>query len=430
MWRTRKTIHQRRDDSLGQIVVIGANDIGYHLAEALGSEDQNTYLIDEKEEFFPEITEEIDVLTIPGNPIAKKTLKDAGLGKASRLITVTNSDRLNLLLLFLGHDLGIQEGYAVIKDQDYYQSFWPIVNRLGSNLHLINLWQIVIQKIEQRFKLETQIIYTDPSKNTKLLSVRFLAGHPQIGKPVSQLKLGKRSNLLTLIKKREALTEFTQAKLAKGDQILLRSEIADQKKTMHQLIPFSLFPKIMVGGDGLIQSLHQHWPNFTAKLVCIEKKPAKCEKILSLLDHGLLLRGDALDISLLQEAGIDQATIFIAASENDEINLLSSLLANSFGVRDVLTVLRKRQHTGMLERLKLPGIVSIPQLVVEHLLTRLINRYKQNRLETKIKLESGELSPGIHLVFRGSSLLPLDKSRLRSDEEVLTIQLNFNGKRI
>lgn len=429
MRRVQKTNNRRRDDSLGQIVVIGANDIGYHLAAALGNKDQNTFLIDEKENLFPQIDEEIDVLTIPGDPIVSNTLKNAGVGEETRLITVTNSDKLNLLLLFLAQNFGVKEGYALIRDQEYYHSFWPIVNRLGSNLRLINLWQLVMQTIEKRYHLETQVIYTDNQRNNLLFSIRFLAGHPQIGKPVSQLKSGKGCRILKLIKNGDSLSEFN-LKLAVGDIILVSSEIVGPKKNMSKLIPFSLWPKIMIGGDGLIQSFYQQWPNFTTKLVCIEKNYSRCEKILTLIGNGLLLRGDALDISLLKEAGIDETAIFIAASETDEVNLLASLLATSFGVKDVFTILKRRQHTGLLERLQLNGIISLPQLAVEHLLAWLIPRYNKNLLQTKIKIETEQLSPGIHLIFRGDSLIPLEQSKLRAGEELLTIQMSFAGKRI
>ncbi len=429
MRRVIKSVHNRHsrsDSSSNQIVIVGANDIGVHLAHVLGQEGQNTFLIDEGEDFLQNLDEEVDVLAIAGNPISLHTLRDAGISEQSRLIAVTASDKLNLLLLFLGQNLGIKEGYSLIHDQEYFHSFYPVISRLGVNLHLINLWETVIQKIERKFNLETQTIYSDG--NAMLMAIRFFAGHPSIGKRISQLKLGSRSKVLQMIKDGKYINDFARLLIDSGDIILVRFDPSEKERAMERLVTFDSLPKVMIGGAGLIQVVKNHWPNFSKKLVCIEKDYAKCQKMLKVLESGLILHGDGLDISLLNEAGIGEAGMFIAASENDEINLLSSLLARSYGVDDVLTILRRRQHTGMLERLELNGIISIPQVVVDYLISRIIPEKHTSSVNFHVLIERGVLSEGIHFVYRGGLLILLEQTSLRDGEEVITVQLITTAK--
>ena len=355
-----------------QIVILGANDIGIHLAQTL-AEDSNIILIDENEKNLKELDDKIDVLTLVANPLSEKTLRDVKVGPTSRLISVTESDNLNLLLLFLGQRLGIKEGYAVIRNQDCYQSFFPQISE-NDNLHIINLWELVVQRIERNNHLQIKFLGGDDERERITFAIELLKGHPLISKNKNQVIKLKKGRIKEVIKRRKIRGDSKSSLLEIGDILIIEVDRSEQEKMMRQITKSRSSNKVMVGGEGLIHPLKTHWPNYFKGMVCVEKDLAKCQQMLEVLDHALILRGDGLDIPLLKEAGIDKAESFIAASGNDEVNLLSSLLARSFGVGEIVTILKKRQHTDMLERLKLDGIISVPQLVVEHLQARLKNK--------------------------------------------------------
>ncbi|MCK4259054.1 MAG: NAD-binding protein [Halanaerobiales bacterium] len=408
-----------------QIVIVGANDIGIHLAQALGREFQNVFLIDEREEFLRELDEEVDVLTITGNPIALETLKQVGIGEGTQLIAVTKSDAINVLLLLLGQKLGIKRGYALVNDLDYYESFFHEFSYFHGHLHLIHLWELVVQKIEQRSNLEVRILYTDDKYHSSLVAIRFMKGHPMIGNKLKQMKIGNRSRILHVIKKGEFSNLKDRITVEVEDILIIGLDYFEKERVMRRWCHFDGMKKVMVGGDGLNQALKSHWPGYFKGLTCVEKNVLKCQKLLRILEDALILRGDSLDVSLLKEAGIEEASIFLAASENDEVNLLSSLLAKNFGVPEVLTILRRRQHTGMLESLKLDNIISIPQLIVEHLKVRLIYHKSESVLaKLSVQPDKKELEEGLSLVYRAGVLTPLTQTRLREGEEILTLTIN------
>ncbi len=400
-----------------QIAIIGANDIGIHLAQALGRENQNVFLIDEKEEFLRELDEEVDVLTITGNPIALETLKGVGVGEGTQLIAVTQSDAINVLLLILGQKLGIKEGYALVNDLNYYESFFHDFHQLKGNLFLINLWELVVQKIEKNSNLEVRILYSDYQHHISLVAIRFLKDHPMIGKRLRQIKIGNRSRVLQVIKKGKFIDLKERRTVEVGDILIISLDHFEKERVMRCWSNYEGVKKIMVGGEGLAQVLKSHWPGFFKGLVCVEKDHQRCQEMLRILEDALVLKGDSLDVSLLKEAGIEEVSFFLAASGNDEVNLLSSLLAKNFGVKEVLTILRKRQHTGMLESLKLDKIISIPQLIVDHLIARLIPGERESVM-AKLTVKSGQdkLEEGLALVYRGGVLIPLSQTRLRVGE--------------
>lgn len=422
-WRT-KGVQNRSSLTRRQIIIVGANDIGIHLAETLGRENENVILIDEKEEFLQELNEEVDVMSLPGNPMALQTLKDAGVGRGTRLVTVTDSDSVNLLLLFLGENLGVQEGYALIQNHQCFESFSSLVS-LSNNLHLIHLWELVVQEVEQRGLLQLRILYSDAAQNAMLMAVQFQARHPYIGERIGKLRVGNRSKVVQVLRNGTFLNPDNSMKIEMSDLLIIYVDQLEHDRVMRRWFHLESLNKVLVGGDEFSQALVNHWPRFSKGLVCLERELAKCQQMLLFLEHALILRGDGLDISLLKEAGIQEADLFIAASENDEVNLLSSLLAKSFGVGNVLTILRKRQHTQMLERLKLDGIISIPQLVVENLKAKIVTT-KTSSAMAKIEVTIGyqEDTEGVHLVYRGGSFAPLlDNQHIRDREKVIHLKI-------
>lgn len=422
-WRD-KGVQNRSSLTRRQIIIVGANDIGIHLAETLGRENENVILIDEKEEFLQELNEEVDVLSLPGNPMAIQTLKDAGAGRGTWLVTVTESDSVNLLLLLLGENLGVEKGYALIQNHQCFESFSSLTS-LSNNLHLIHLWELVVQEVERRGLLQLRILYSDPAQNTMLIAVQFQARHPYVGERIGKLRVGNRSKVVQVIRNGVFLNLDNSMKIEVGDLLIIYVDQVEHDRVMRRWFHQESLSKVMVGGDEFSQVLVKHWPRFATDLVCVERDLTKCQQMLLFLEPALILRGDGLDISLLMEAGIQEADLFIAASENDEVNLLSSLLAKSFGVNDVLTILRKRQHTQLLERLKLDGIISIPQLVVEYVKAKVApTKISSTMAKLEVTLEFQEETDGIHLIYRGGALVPKeDHQSLRDREKVIHLKI-------
>lgn len=405
-----------------QITIIGANDIGIQLAETLGAESQNVVLIDERAEFLHELTEEVDVLSLSGNPLAQKTLKTAGVGAGTVLIAVTDFDEVNLLMLFLGQTFGIKEGYALVKDRECYKSFLPLTARLGGRLHLIDLWELVINEVEKKSGFRMRMLYCNQERETVLTALEYLSGHPLIGESINQLKWSGNSKVLQVVEKGKFRPVEPGMKILAGQPLLLSIDEREWAKLAYQLCPAENMRKIMLGGEGILKVMKEHWPHFLRGLVCVEKNFDKCQKILKIDKETLLLKGDGLDIPLLKDAGIEKAGMFIAASENDEVNLLASLLARSFGVKDILTVLHRRQHTGMLERLTLERIIAIPQLVNEYFQSILFDRQPIPSLaQLKVRIQKEKLPTGLNLVFRAGAFVPVTEETMRGLEEVIVI---------
>jgi trk system potassium uptake protein TrkA len=406
-----------------QMIIVGANDIGVHLAATLGGRGQNIILIDEKEELLQGLNEEVDVMTIVGNPLDRETLLMAGVGKGVRLIAVTDSDELNILLLFLGETLGILEGFALVRNREIYESFLPRMFRSGGRLHLIYLWELVVGEVERKSHLQIRHLYTPVGSSSFLTGVQFLSPHPLVGEGVNQLKLGIRSRVLQGFQHGRFFPIAAGMKIEAGMVLLCEMEESEQERGMRSWGSFDRQHKVVVGGTQCLQAFQRHWPSFFRDLVCIENNLTICQHLLNMSSRALVLRGDGLNITLLkEEARIEDAELFLAASEQDEVNLLSSLIAKSYQVKNVLTLLHRRQHSGMLERISLDGIIAIPQLIANHFHSRLwpnrTDLLPLSHLDVQINTDTPP--EGFTLVWRNGAFHPL-RDHLPQSGELITI---------
>lgn len=420
-----RSILRRATSSRGaerQWIIVGANDTGIHLAETLGRRGQNIVLIDEREELLEGLNEEVDVLTMVGNPLAREVLQAAGIGNGVRLIVVTDSDELNILILFLGESLGILEGFALVRKRDVYESFLPRVYRTGGRLHLIPLWEWIASEIERKVHLQMRHLYAPIGGNSFLSAVHFLPQHPLIGHDVGQFKLGVRSRILTGFRSGRFIPVENGTKIDPGVVLLFEFERTEQERGTRRWVDFDSQHKIVVGGVDILQAFQLHWPNFSRDLVCIEKNLATCQQLLKMNSRALVLRGDGLDIALLKdEARIDEAQFFVAATEHDEVNLLSSLVAKSYHVKHVVTLLHHRQHSGMLERISLDGIIAIPQLVADYFLTLLLsNRLEAPLYHLDVRISTEIPTEGFSLLWKNYTF-HLPKPHSPNDGEIITI---------
>lgn len=405
-----------------QIIIVGANDIGIHLAETLGGRGQNIVLIGETEERMEGLNEDVDVLTLVGNPLARETLQQAGVGKNVRLIAVTDSDELNILLLFLAESLGILEGYALVRNRAVYESFLPRMFRSEGRLHLLYLWELVVGEVERKLHLQIRHLYAPEGGSVLLGAVQFLPHHPMIGEEIHPLKFGIRSHILQQYRQGHFQPIEAGMKIEPDLALLIEMEMSEQESWMRQWGSFDRQHKVVIGGLQCLQAFQLHWPGFFRDLVCIEKNLTTCQHLLQMSSRALVLRGDELDIALLkEEARIEDAELFLAASDHDEVNLLSSLVAKSYQVKNVLTVLHRRQHSGMLERISLDGIIAIPQLIVQYFQHRLLSRRTDLPLaQLDVRISTENPPEGFSLLWRNGAFYPLI-DRLPKGGELITI---------
>ena len=121
-----------------RLIIIGAGEVGYHIASRLSREQHDVVVVDHSPQLIEQIQEELDVLAYEGHGAHPVTLEHAGISQADMLIAVTSSDEVNLVACLLARQYGVPKRIARINNPDFRDS--PLVDAgkfLGIDL-LIN----------------------------------------------------------------------------------------------------------------------------------------------------------------------------------------------------------------------------------------------------------------------------------------------------
>ncbi len=106
-----------------KVLVLGAGEVGFHLAKRLSEENQDVILIESDPERADFASQQLDVLTVVCNGASLPVLEKAGISDASMLLAVTSKDEVNLI--------GATDNYGWMSDPALLVlSFFMLVGRL------------------------------------------------------------------------------------------------------------------------------------------------------------------------------------------------------------------------------------------------------------------------------------------------------------
>ena len=154
-----------------------------------------------------------------------------------------------------------------------------------------------------------------------------------------------------------------QTVIIEGDEVLFAADINSVEAIMRELRPKEARTRrIMIAGGGNIgyRLAKQLESKYDIKI--IEYKPHRAEWLAENLDNTLVLQGSATDETLLDEEYIDEIDVFCALTNDDENNIMSSLLAKNLGAKRVITIVNRSSYVDLLEGNKIDIVVS-PHLI-------------------------------------------------------------------
>ena len=117
-----------------EVIIIGAGKVGYTLAKFLSKEEDNITIIDNNNEALHSIVEKLDIMGVKGNGTSLKVLHEAGISKADVVISVTNSDEVNMLCSLAAKKLGAKYTIARVRAPQYSEEILMLKDELGIDL--------------------------------------------------------------------------------------------------------------------------------------------------------------------------------------------------------------------------------------------------------------------------------------------------------
>ncbi|UCF93914.1 MAG: Trk system potassium transporter TrkA [Desulfobacterales bacterium] len=348
-----------------KVVIVGAGEVGFHIASHLALENKDVVVVDKNAEAIRRVTDLLDVQVVKGSGSSPVVLEEAGVKNADIILAVTNSDETNLVACLMAHILSPStKKLARIRDGDfdqYHETFREHAPHIDT---IINPEIEVVKTIDRMMSVPGAVevgefaegrikfvgIYLD--KNARLAGAR-LADLPAIA--------GKARPLIAaVVREEELIIPRGNDRLMPGDLVYF---ISEEDKLLDDLSAFDKHAQpvkraLIVGAGRIGFRLAKLLEERSIYIKIIEKNSDRCSLLAERLNKTVVLCGDGSDQGLLTEENIQEMDVVVTLTDDEETNILASLLATRLGARKTITKISKFSYFPLMAAIGIEQVVS------------------------------------------------------------------------
>ena len=365
-----------------KVVIVGAGEVGFHIASRLAIENRDVVVVDKDSKALRRVSDHIDVKTVHGSGSSPVALEEAGLTEADIILALTNSDEINLVACLVADILSPSiKKLARLRNtdfDDYLDSFSKISPRINT---IINPEIEMVKTIDQLISIPSAVEVNEfADGQVKFVGVKLDKNARVVGVHLSALsaRVGNQVPLIAAILRNEELI------IPRGDDRLLAGDDVYFITEEHRLLDsLAVFDKqfepvrrvIIVGGGltGLRLATLLDAKSVHTKI--IEKNPKQCKKLARHLNRTIVIHGDGSDQNLLKEENIQDMDIAVMLTNDEETNILASLLAKRMGAKKAITKVNRFSYLPLMAIVGIEKVVS-PRLSAINSILRHIRRGK------------------------------------------------------
>ncbi len=379
-----------------KVIICGAGQVGFNIARYLSSEGADITLIDQSEALVTKIADSLDVQGMVGFASHPDILERAGAPDADMVIAVTYADEVNMVACQICHSLfDVTTKIARVRHQSYLNPLWSdLFSRDHMPIDVIISPEIEVARAVSRRMEVPGAFDVIPLADGKvsMIGVHCTSETPILDTPLRQLTgLFPDLHILVIGLQREgrAVVVTPEDVMLDGDDVYFVAETAHLTRAM---VAFGHEEKearrvIIVGGGNIGLSLaeivEEKYPHVALKLIEINKERA--EYVAQQLKRTVVIHGDALDQEILEEANVKATETVIAVSNDDEVNILTSLLAKRFGTQRAVTLVNSTTYSPLIGTLGIDTVVSPREITV----STILQHVRQGRIRSVHSLSEG-----------------------------------------
>lgn len=358
-----------------KIIILGAGQVGGTLAEHLANEANDITVVDLDRNRLADLSDRLDIRTIKGMASFPTILRQAGANDADLLVAVTSSDEVNMVACQVAYTLfHTPTRIARIRNSAYLSHEELFADEAIPIDVTISPEQLVTNYIKRLIEYPGAFQVIDfADGKAQLVAVKAYYGGLLIGQQIQQMQV-----LLPNIEARIAtIYRHNRPILPDGDTIIEVDDIVffiTAKNNVRSVIDLlrraeSANKRIVIAGGGNVGERLAESIETRYQVKIIEQNIARCKDLSEKLDVSIILQGSASDKELLVEENIAEADVFLALTNDDEANIMSSLLAKQLGARKVMTIVNNRAYVKLIQSNSIDIAISPQNIIIGSLLT-------------------------------------------------------------
>ena len=386
------------------IIICGAGRVGFTIAKQLSEQGHSITVIDQSSEDIQKIDEALDVKAIVGKATYPSILEKANASEADMIIAVTRNDEINMVICQIAFSIfNIPKKIARIRSQDYLNpKFTTVYNKENLPIDVIISPELEIAKSIQR-KLEApgaldSVPFAD--NKIRLLEILINDGCSLINiklKDLTKKYPNLDANVIGIIRDEKFLIPKKEDYIKKNDKIYV---IINSSQTVETLEAFGhtekISKKILIVGGGnigfnLAKNVEETLDSVRVKIV--EKDKERAEFLASELNNTIVINGNGLDEEVLAEANLEEAETVLALTNDDEDNLMVSVLVEKFAKDEkkidnkrTMALINKPNYSLLQSSLKIDDLID-PRM---NTVSSILKHIHKGTIETAYTIHNGE----------------------------------------
>jgi trk system potassium uptake protein TrkA len=348
-----------------KVIIIGAGEVGFHIASHLARENKDVVVVDTNPETLRRVSDNLDVQVLQGSGSSPVVLEEAGIQSAEIMLAVTNSDEANLVACLAADVISpVTKKLARIRNADYdgyHETFREKAPHIDT---VINPDTEVVKTILGMMKVPGAVDVGEFADGR----IKFVGIYLDDLSPLNGVELmdlpgrlgGVRLLIAAIMRDEELIIPRGKDQLRAGDLVYFITESEQLEPTLQALGKQEAPIKrvLIIGGGRIGYRLASLLEDEPISCKIIEKDLAKCDKLAERLNKAVVLHGDGSDQGLLAEENVGDMDAVVTLTNDEETNILSSLLARRMGIRKCITRISKFSYFPLMATIGIEQVVS------------------------------------------------------------------------
>ncbi len=358
-----------------KIIILGANQVGSTLAETLANEANDITVVDEDIERLRELKDRIDIGTVAGEASHPDSLEKAGGEDADMIIAVTESDEMNMVACRVAFALfQTPKKICRIRSSAYLVSE-KLLGKHGIAVDVVISPELIVSSyISRLIDLPGSLQVLDfADGRVQLVAVKAYYGGPLVGQEIRLLRQHMphiETRVAAIFRKDRPIIPEGSTVIEADDEVFFVAAQKNIRACMGELRRLDRpYKRLIIAGGGnigfrLAQDVEQRY-----QVKIIERNPSRCAYLSEQLNKAIVLNGEASQRDLLLDENIEDTDVFLALTNDDEANIMSSLLAKRLGASKVMALINNAAYVDLVQGGEIDIAISPQQATIGSLLT-------------------------------------------------------------
>jgi trk system potassium uptake protein TrkA len=358
-----------------KIIILGAGQVGGALAEHLAVEQNDITVVDTEGERLRALQDRLDIRTVTGGASHPNILSKAGAEDADMLIAVTNSDEINMIACQVAYTMfNTPTRISRVRSPQYLLHQEKLFTRENIPVDvIIGPEQLVTRNIEQLISNPGALQVLDfADGQVQLVAVRAYYGGPIVGRELREIRQHMPrvdTRVAAIFRQDHPIIPEGDTVVELDDEVFFIAARENIRAVMSELRKVEKpYKRVMIAGGGNIGSILAFNIENKYQVKLIEKDYARCRMLSERLKRSIVLHGSASEPQLLISENIEATDVFCALTNNDESNIMMSMLAKRLGANKVITLVTNPAYADLVGD-EIDIAVSPQEITIGSLLT-------------------------------------------------------------